>query len=106
MKSPAKKSEKLVLKPEEPKLRPTLDYPTQGEKVPANHYSVRITVDEAADQVDVSLDQGPWKNCRRSYGHWWYDLESLDLGEHEVIARARQGDGRWMVSVPNEFEAA
>ena len=42
-------------------------------------------------------------SCRCSSGYWWHDLVDFDKGEHEIIARARQGEGRWMVSVPNEF---
>lgn len=107
MKLPTKKAadKTLIVKPEEPKLRPTLDYPMQDEKIAAHHYSIRVTVDEAANQVDVSLDQGPWQQCRKSHGHWWLDVSDFGLGEHEVIARARKDEGRWMVSIPNEFEA-
>jgi|GEM_PF-2468829 len=103
LKKAAKTLEKLVLKPEQPELRPAVDYPKQDEKLGPPHYSVRVTVHEKADQVDVSIDQGPWQPCRRSSGHWWFDWTDFDKGEHEVIARARQGEGRWMVSIPNEF---
>ena len=103
LKKAAKTLEKLVLKPEQPELRPTIDYPRQDEKISPHHYSVRVTVSEKADQVDVSINQGPWQPCRCSSGYWWHDLVDFDKGEHEIIARARQGEGRWMVSVPNEF---
>lgn len=102
MKTSPKKSEKLLLKPEQPELRPVLDYPQQDEKITSRHYSIRLTVADPGDQVDVSIDQGPWRQCRKSNGHWWYDWTDMEPGEHEIIARARHGDGRWMVCVPNE----
>lgn len=103
MKLSPKKAQKLILKPERPELRPVLDYPLQDEKITSRHYSIRVTAADPADQVDVSIDQGPWLQCRKSHGHWWFDWTDFDAGEHEVIARARQGDGRWMVCVPTEF---
>lgn len=105
LKKAAKTLEKLVRKPEEPELRPTIDFPRQDERIETRHYSVRVTVAEQADQVDVSIDQGPWQACRLASGHWWFDLQEIPKGERAVIARARQGEGRWMVSLPIGFLA-
>jgi hypothetical protein len=84
-------------------IRPEVDYPQQDEKVPPGHYSFRVGAPEAADQVEVSVDQGPWQACRRAAGYWWFDWMDYDRGEHEVVSRARAGKGRWLVSIPHEF---
>jgi hypothetical protein len=83
-------------------VRPTLDYPKQAERIAQGHYGMRVTSPDA-DEVDVSINQGPWLSCRASVGHWWYDWRNFDAGEHEVIARARAKGGRWLVSTPHEF---
>lgn len=86
----------------ETKLRTHVDYPQQGEKVTSRHYTVRVEALEA-DEVQISIDQGSWLQCRDTVGYWWYDWTSFDSGEHEVIARARNKHGRWQISVPHEF---
>lgn len=50
-----------------------LDYPQQGEKITAPHYTFRIgTVGDIA-RVEISLNDGPWQACRNAAGYWWYD---------------------------------
>lgn len=101
MRSPAKTAVKSEKAPTL-SVRPTLDYPKQYEHLVQGHYGTRITAPDA-DEVDVSVDQGPWQPCRESVGHWWFDWSADDAGEHEVIARARLTGGRWLVSTPHEF---
>ena len=83
-------------------VRPTIDFPKQNEKIASRHYGMRVTA-PAADEADVSINQGPWQPCRESVGHWWFDWTGFDAGEHEVIVRARMKGGRWLVSTPHEF---
>lgn len=84
-------------------IRPEIDYPQLGEKITSRDYSFRLSAPESADEVGVSINQGPWQACRRSVGYWWYDWSGYDYGEHEIIARARAKNGRWLVSKPRNF---
>ncbi len=84
-------------------VRPEIDYPQQNETVGPGTYTFRVGAPQAADEVDVSVDQGPWKPCRSAAGYWWFDWNEYDRGEHEIIARARAKKGRWLVSIPHEF---
>lgn len=69
----------------------------------AREYTFRVAAPEAADEVDVSINQGPWQPCRRAVGYWWFDWSGFEPGEHEVVSRARAKKGRWLVSTPSEF---
>jgi hypothetical protein len=83
--------------------RPQVEYPQKDETVVSSEYTFRIAAPTGAEGVDVSIDQGPWIACRNEVGHFWYDWSGYDDGVHEVIARVRGGEGRWVVSAPNEF---
>lgn len=87
-------------------IRPEVEYPQQDEKITSTQYSFRIGAPAGAEGVDVSIDQGPWLACRNSAGFWWYDWSGYDNGEHEIIARIRGRNNRWIVSTPHEFMVA
>jgi len=83
--------------------RPAVDFPGQDETIVSPQYTVRVSAPEAADRIDVSIDQGSWLACRKAEGYWWYDWSGYDDGEHELIARTPGKNGRWLMSTPNEF---
>ena len=85
-------------------VRPEIDYPQSGEKIVSRQYTLRVGAPEAAEEVGVSINQGPWQFCRRAAGYWWHDWSGYEAGEHEVIARARAKNTRWLVSKPRKFE--
>jgi hypothetical protein len=66
-------------------------------------YTVRVAAPDKARGVDVAVDQGAWRPCRRSVGYWWYDWSGYTSGEHEMIARVRMRDGEVVTSEPHEF---
>ena len=84
-------------------IRPEIEYPLQDETITSSHYSFRIGAPAAAESLDVSINQGPWLSCRKSAGYWWYDWSGYDSGEHEIIARTKGKNGRWLLSSPHEF---
>lgn len=96
-------SQKRGGKPAVLEIRPAIDFPQQNEKITSREYGMRVTAADGAEQVDVSINQGPWQPCRLAVGHWWFDWSGFDAGEYEVIARARANGGRWLVSTPHEF---
>lgn len=86
--------------------RPEIEYPRSGETVVSPTYTLRIAAPAAVEAVDVSIDQGPWRRCRKDVGHWWYDWSGYADGEHEIIARTRGRNGRWLMSAPRELLVA
>lgn len=82
-----------------------VDYPVQNERINSFEYTVRVSAPETAESVDVSIDQGAWKSCRKAEGFWWYDWSGFDNGEHELIARTPGKNGRFLMSAPVEFLA-
>ena len=83
--------------------RPAVDFPAQNEAIVSAQYTFRVSAPEAAESVDVSINQGPWLACRKAEGFWWYDWSGYDNGEHELIARTPGKNGRFLMSTPVEF---
>ena len=87
-------------------IRPVIDYPRHNEVVVSPTYALRIAAPAAVAALDVSIDQGPWRACRKDVGYWWYDWSGYADGEHEIIARTRGQNGRWRMSAPRELSVA
>jgi hypothetical protein len=83
--------------------RLSVDYPFQNEMIVSDSYSLRVHAPGVAHGVDLSIDRGPWRPCRKALGYWWLDWYDYSDGEHEVVARARLPDGNVEVSEPHEF---
>lgn len=83
-----------------------LDYPQQGEKITAPHYTFRVgTIGDIA-RVEISLNEGPWQACRDAAGYWWYDWADYAGGRYQVVARAHAKDGQIFTSEPRDFQVA
>ena len=78
-------------------IKPTIDYPKEGELI-GSSYTLRVSAPGAL-AVHVAIDQGPWLECREAGGCWWFDWAPEAAGEHEAIACALVG-GREAVSEP------
>lgn len=78
---------------EENGLRPTIDYPQEGEMVYPGHYAVRIGA-PGAEAVELSINEGPWLECRKSVGYFWHDWDAGHFGGCSLIARAKVRD-KW-----------
>lgn len=68
----------------------TIDFPQVGELVYSGHYAVRISAPECGG-VELSLDGGRWQECRNEAGYWWFDLQGLSAGAHNIAARISGG---------------
>jgi len=84
--------------------KPTIDYPTESETLPAAGYTIRVAA-PGARMVRVAINQGDWRDCRPSVGYWWYDWSGYADGEHELVACAEYDDGREIVSAPAHCQA-
>lgn len=74
-----------------------LEYPQTGETVRPGHYAVRIAAKPEVC-VEVSVDGGPWQPCREAVGYYWYDWTPTEVGEHTLVARAKNGGPRFAKS--------
>jgi hypothetical protein len=83
--------------------RVALDFPQQGEKITSPSYTIRVSAPESARKVEVAIDQGPWRACRKDGIHWWYDWDQYDDGEHEAITRIETQEGARFNSEAREF---
>ncbi len=89
----AAKPTDLDVQPAAAEKRLTLDYPQKGELVISRQYTLRFSAPEGAPMVEVSIDGGDWRPCRFAVGHWWFDWEGYDEGDHLLRARSAK-DGR------------
>ena len=80
-----------------------VDFPHQGEKITSPQYTVRLNAPDDVSRMDISIDQGDWKPCRKAAGYWWYDWSGYESGEHAIIARI-QVDGKIVNCEPHEFQ--
>lgn len=86
-----------------PGLSPEIEYPEEGETVVAPTYSFRVGAPVETDEVEVSIDGGPWQECRRSSDYWWCAWAEYRNGKHQVVARIRGEGERFFYSAPREF---
>lgn len=71
-----------------------MDYPKGMEVVTSSHYTLRFSASPETQLIEVSIDGGPWRECRKAGGHFWFDWANYMSGRHEIHARAMQADGR------------
>lgn len=67
--------------------RLVLDYPKETERITSPQYTIRLSASEAFQMVEVSIDAGPWQECRRCGGHYWFDWTDYSSGPHEIEIR-------------------
>jgi hypothetical protein len=70
-----------------------IDFPEERERLRGPVYTIRLGVG-GAQQVEISIDGGPWHPCRLTSGYWWFDWSGIRLGKHTLAARMRTFDGR------------
>ncbi|MEK7390011.1 MAG: hypothetical protein AAB036_09960 [Elusimicrobiota bacterium] len=84
-------------------IKPLIDFPREGETISSAEYTFRINAPEAAQRVEIAVDQGEWLTCRQSTGYWWCDWSGYDNGPHEIVSRLITADGKTTLSQPTEF---
>ena len=80
------------VEPERGTARVVIDFPTSGETIKSDSYTLRIGTPEGG-QVEVAVDGGPWQACRLDQGYWWFDWSGYISGKHEAAARLTTADG-------------
>lgn len=83
-----------------------IDYPQTRETVGFGPYSLRVTAPLDARDVKISLNDGPWKQCRKTDGYYWLDITNEHPGEQIAISRVIHADGTVAVSQPRLFKVA
>jgi hypothetical protein len=80
-----------------------IDYPQEAERLLGPVYHVRMGIG-GAEKVEMSIDGGPWLNCRLTSGYWWFDWSGIQPGRHVLVARMRTENGRWYRTPPRTCE--
>ncbi|MBI4060959.1 MAG: hypothetical protein HY403_05955 [Elusimicrobia bacterium] len=83
-----------------------IDYPQQDQIVTSPTYTFRVGGPETLATLEVSVDRGPWRACRRACGYWWHDWSGYGDGEHTLVARGQNRDGSPAGSTPRRFTVA
>jgi len=65
-----------------------IDYPLNNDTVYCGHYCFRIGTVGNSEWVKVSVNGGPWIDCRRANGYWWYDWWNFQTGSFFAEALA------------------
>ena len=85
---------------EEPNI--LLNYPKLNEKITSSDYSFRIE-SRVNGAVEISIDDGPWQQCRGAAGYWWFDWSVSTPGKHKAVARVMTADGQTPTTFPRYF---
>lgn len=80
-----------------------IDYPKNNDTVYCGHYCFRIGTVGNSEWVKVSVNGGPWIDCRRANGYWWYDWWNFQTGSFIAEALAIV-DGKEVKSTKRKFK--
>lgn len=72
--------------------RVVMVYPSEGEEVDAPRF--RFLIEAPERPVEIAIDGGGWRSCRRSDGLWWFEQGGLQPGRHQALIRCRGTAGR------------
>ena len=81
-----------------------IDYPRPGETIVPGSYTFRLSAPMDAKEVRLSIDDGPWQQCRETDGNWWYDWSGADQGQHIAVSRVIPQDDVPVVRQPRVFK--
>lgn len=79
-----------------------LNYPKLNEKITSSDYTFRIE-SRVGGSVEISIDDGPWQQCRDAAGYWWYDWSVGTPGKHKAVARILTTGGQTPTTFPRYF---
>ena len=57
-----------------------IDYPANNEQVYCGHYCFRLGSPSHISWLKISINGGPWQDCRNANGYWWYDWWNFTTG--------------------------
>ncbi len=82
--------------------RVEIDYPRERERVTSRSYTIRIDA-AGAQRCLVSIDDSQFHTCRQADGYFWFDLQDLRAGQHDIVAKALLDNGEVVLSDPRRF---
>jgi hypothetical protein len=71
-----------------------MDFPKETEIITSPDYTLRFNPSDETQSVQVSIDDGPWQECRKADGHFWFDWAHYASGRHAIAARAILANGQ------------
>lgn len=57
-----------------------IDYPANNEQVYCGHYCFRLGSPSNISWLKISINGGPWQDCRCANGYWWFDWWNFTTG--------------------------
>ena len=69
-------------------LRDLVEHPRIGQRsyFPESEYQV---LDSSIEGLEISIDDGAWRPCRRGDGYWSYEWTDYQLGRSQAVVRIR-----------------
>lgn len=89
----AAKVGKAVAKPATARPKIAIDHPSDGDKIGAHHYTVRISCSGVGGLAEISINGDSWLACREAVGYRWFDWGIMGTGAHTLRARLMDDKG-------------
>ena len=80
-----------------------IDYPTPNETVYCGHYCFRLGSLKEVPYMRVSVNGGPWQECRRANGYWWFDWWNFQTGSFTLEASSEY-EGKPVKTAKRKFK--
>ena len=66
----------------------SVEHPRIGQRsyFPESEYQV---LDSSIEGLEISIDDGAWRPCRRGDGYWSYEWTDYQLGRSQAVVRIR-----------------
>jgi len=96
---------KKTIKADSPKLSKEIciDYPAHNENIYCGHYCFRLGgIADNIGWMKISVNGGPWKDCRRANGYFWHDWWNFETGAFYAEALALV-DGKEVKTAKRKF---
>lgn len=80
-----------------------IDYPMANETVYCGHYCFRLGSLKEVPYMRVSVNGGPWQDCRRANGYWWFDWWNFQTGSFTLEASSEY-EGKTIKTAKRKFK--
>lgn len=101
------KSTKAVKAAAEEKVKTSkdicIDYPMNNDTVFCGHYCFRLGSLRDVPYMRISINGGPWQECRRANGYWWFDWWNFQTGSFTAEA-CSEIDGKTVKTAKRKFK--
>lgn len=80
-----------------------IDYPLNNDTVFCGHYCFRLGSLRDVPYMRISINGGPWQDCRRANGYWWFDWWNFQTGVFTAEA-CSEVDGKPVKTAKRKFK--